>query len=76
MLPSMQQLLHRATQTHYPSERLAAIRELREKLDDLEREAILAMREAGLSWADIARPMGITRQALQKRVDAWQPRSR
>jgi DNA-directed RNA polymerase specialized sigma24 family protein len=71
-MPSMQSLLHRVTQQHYPSERLRAIRELRERLVDLEREAVLAMREAGISWEDIAEPMGITRQALQKKAETWQ----
>lgn len=64
-------MLHRITQRTFPSERLAAIREMREELDRLEREAVHDLRDAGISWADIARPMGITRQALQKKALAW-----
>jgi len=67
----MQPLLHRVTQRVFPSEQLAGIREMRDELTRLEREAILALRAAGLSWSDIARPMGITRQALQKKVRSW-----
>jgi GAF domain-containing protein len=71
-MATMQRLLHRVTQEHYPSERLRAIRELREQLVGLERDAVLQMREAGISWEDIAEPMGITRQALQKKAETWQ----
>jgi DNA invertase Pin-like site-specific DNA recombinase len=67
----MQRLLHRVTQQAYPSERLAAIREMRKELAHLEQEAVVAMRRAGISWEDIARPMGITRQALQRKARDW-----
>ena len=64
----LRQLLHRATQPTFPSDQLAAIREMRDELDVLELRVVLRMREAGFSWSEIARPMGITRQSLQKKV--------
>lgn len=67
----MQRLLHRVMQRHFPGLQLQAIRELRLELNQLEREAVLALREAGVSWEDIAQPMGITRQALQKKAATW-----
>lgn len=63
--------MHRVTQRHYPSERLAAIREMRAELRQLERDIVLEMRAAGFSWDEIALPMGITRQALQRKAETW-----
>lgn len=64
----MQRLLHRVQQRTFPSEQLRAIAELRVELSKLEMDVVHRMREAGLSWEDIARAMGITRQALQKKA--------
>ena len=36
-------------------------------LDQAINEAVTGLREFGYSWADIARPLGITRQAAQQR---------
>jgi DNA-directed RNA polymerase specialized sigma24 family protein len=67
----MQRLLRRVTQRYLPSEQLIAIQELRAELDRIERQAVLDLREAGVSWEDIARTIGITRQALTKRAHSW-----
>jgi DNA-directed RNA polymerase specialized sigma24 family protein len=62
-----QRLLHAATNRTLPSEQLRAIVALRDALDKEEREAVLALRESGVSWQDIGAMLGTTRQAAQKR---------
>jgi len=61
-------LVKRARATDLPFGSLAAIGELRDQLDQLELEAIDAARAKGATWEDIARQLGITRQALQQRL--------
>lgn len=50
-----------------PLRRAEALRDLRPILDDLEREAFREARGAGLSWAKVAEPLGITRSGAQRR---------
>jgi hypothetical protein len=45
-------------------EDLAAMRELRAELDAAIGDGVRGLRHQGHSWADIARPLGITRQAV------------
>lgn len=47
---------------------LAEFARLREAVDAAERDAVRALRERyGYSWAEIAHPLGVTRQAAQMR---------
>ena len=66
--PLSPRVIKRAENTELPLAALEAIVEVKEHLDHLEIEHIKSAREKGASWEDIARAMGITRQALQQRV--------
>jgi hypothetical protein len=46
---------------------LALMLELRDELDKGIARAVRAQRDLGFSWADIAAPLGMTRQAAQQR---------
>ena len=48
-------------------EALTAMTALAADLDAAISQAVTGLREFGYSWADIARPLGITRQAAQQR---------
>ena len=48
-------------------EALAAMTVLATDLDQAINDAVSGLRECGYSWAEIARPLGITRQAAQQR---------
>jgi hypothetical protein len=48
-------------------EALAAMTTLAADLDEAIHQAVTGLRGYGYSWADIARPLGITRQAAQQR---------
>jgi DNA-directed RNA polymerase specialized sigma24 family protein len=48
-------------------EALADMAALAAQLDSTLREAVTSLRACGYSWADIARPLGVTRQAAQQR---------
>jgi hypothetical protein len=61
-------LVKRARATDMPFGSLAAIKELRGQLDELELHAIEEARAKGATWEDIAGTLGITRQALQQRL--------
>jgi hypothetical protein len=50
-----------------PEERLRAIAALREELEEAEGAAVRRALDDGASWSRIAAPLGITRQAAQKR---------
>ena len=50
-----------------PAEGLRAVRALRELADRLETLQVHNAREQGWSWQDIARHMGVSRQAVHKR---------
>ena len=61
-------LLKRATNRELPMGALAALRALRNVLDDLEYEAILSARSKGASASEIADVLGMTRQAVYLRI--------
>ena len=65
-LPSA--LVKLAQKLELPMGALGAIRQLRARLEDLEYAAVASAREKGASWEEIATTLGITRQALQQRV--------
>jgi hypothetical protein len=46
---------------------LALLLALRDEVDEAITVAVKAQREAGFSWADIAAPLAMTRQAAQQR---------
>jgi hypothetical protein len=48
-------------------EALAYLAEIAEELHTVTCHAVTGLRAYGYSWADIARPLGITRQAAQQR---------
>jgi hypothetical protein len=48
-------------------EALATMTALAGDLDEAITDAVTGLREYGYSWAEIARPLGITRQAAQQR---------
>jgi DNA invertase Pin-like site-specific DNA recombinase len=59
-----------------PLQTLGAIRELRAYLAELEGATLLKARELGASPADIARELGVSRQAIYNKLRAIQERSR
>jgi hypothetical protein len=48
-------------------EAIANMTALAAQLDNAITNAVTSLREVGYSWADIARPLGVTRQAAQQR---------
>ena len=50
-----------------PSARVDAARRAREAADELERAQIEAARDAGLTWAEIGKLYGLTKQGAQQR---------
>jgi DNA-directed RNA polymerase specialized sigma24 family protein len=50
-----------------PRTGLRAVAALRKLVDQLERAQVLAARAHGWSWAEIARELGVTRQAAFKK---------
>ena len=48
-------------------EALAYLAEVADELETATHDAVTGLRAYGYSWADIARPLGITRQAAQQR---------
>jgi hypothetical protein len=61
-------LVRKAENREFPLQALAAITEIKERLDELVIGHIEAARERGASWTDIAEAMKISRQALQQKV--------
>jgi DNA-directed RNA polymerase specialized sigma24 family protein len=59
-----------------PLQTLGAIHEMRAYLDELEGETLVRSRELGASSADIARALGISRQAVYNKLHALERRSR
>jgi ATP-dependent Clp protease ATP-binding subunit ClpA len=53
-----------AVQDEQPGQALSAIAELRDRLDELEDVQVENARRFGWSWSEIARPLGISRQAV------------
>jgi hypothetical protein len=60
-------LARRATRTLDPQAALRALTALRTRLDELETLQVSNAVESGLSWSEIARALGISRQAAHKR---------
>jgi hypothetical protein len=60
-------LARRATLTQDPETGLRALTALRARLDELEMLQVSSAVESGLPWSDIARALGISRQAAHKR---------
>ncbi len=50
-----------------PTKRLAAVRQVRESAEGLEKAHIDAAREAGMTWAEIGAVYGLTKQGAQQR---------
>jgi hypothetical protein len=50
-----------------PAARLDAVRRLREAAEHLEEAHVDAARQAGLTWAEIGRVYGLTKQGAQQR---------
>ncbi len=48
-------------------EAIAPMTALSDQIDTAIHDAITSLRDFGYSWADIARPLGVTRQAAQQR---------
>jgi transcriptional regulator with PAS, ATPase and Fis domain len=67
-----QRMVKRAENIEVPFLALNAITELREELEDLEKLAVDSARDKGASWDSLAEALGITRQALQQRVQRRQ----
>lgn len=53
-----------------PAELVARIRSLHLELDDLTVTAVEAQRQHGMSWSQIGRQLGMTKQAAQQRFGA------
>ena len=70
MAPNAQRivtLLERSLTEPDPVKALATVMELRGELDGLERAHVARGLQSGLSYADVARPLGISRQAAHRR---------
>ncbi len=69
-----------AAQREQPGGALAAIVELRERLEELEEFQVENARAHGWSWSEIAQPLGVTRQAVHhkyaRRLDDMRPGER
>jgi len=63
-------LVRRVEATDLPLSALEAVRELREYLEAVEQDRIVRARALGASPTDIARALGITRQAVHNRLNA------
>jgi len=63
-------LIRKLESADLPLQALDAIRQLRGYLDDLEATRMLKARELGASSADIAKSLGITRQAVYNKLRA------
>jgi DNA-directed RNA polymerase specialized sigma24 family protein len=59
-----------------PLRALEAVTRARAGLASLERTAVIAARELGYSWPQIATALGVTRQAANRRFHAVDPRVR
>ena len=70
-LRECQRLLRMAMQDMLPTEALAGCEELRRRMQARQAVIVIRLRGDGVSWDDIARPLGISRQALQSRAERW-----
>jgi ATP-dependent Clp protease ATP-binding subunit ClpA len=67
MTRSVVELAEAVAQRQRPRAALAAIVELRDRLDDLEEFHVDNARQYGWSWAEIAEPLRVTRQAVHRK---------
>jgi transposase-like protein len=70
MAPNAQRiiaLIERTLTDPDPTQALSLLTELRNELDELERNHVSHALQAGSSFADVARPLGISRQAAHRR---------
>ena len=67
----LHRLLRGSVQRAFPEEALRCQEELRHAVDALQRETVFRLRQEAVSWGAIARPIGISRQALQRRAARW-----
>ncbi|HEX6021501.1 MAG TPA: Clp protease N-terminal domain-containing protein [Solirubrobacter sp.] len=70
MAPNAQRILtvlERALTAQDPTASLRALTELRSEIDALERVHVSRALQAGATFADVARPLGISRQAAHRR---------
>jgi transposase-like protein len=70
MAPNAQRiiaLLERTLTDPEPTKALSVLTELRHELDELERSHVGRALQSGSSFADVARPLGISRQAAHRR---------
>ena len=70
MAPNAQRiiaLLERTLTDPEPIKALAILSDLRSELDELERTHVARALQAGESFANVARPLGISRQAAHRR---------
>jgi Clp amino terminal domain, pathogenicity island component len=70
MAPNAQRivmLLERALTVAEPTQALSTLTDLRRELDELERVHVARALQAGASYADVAQPLGISRQAAHRR---------
>jgi hypothetical protein len=70
MAPNAQRILtvlERALTAQDPTAALRAMTELRTEIDGLERVHVARALQAGATFADVARPLGISRQAAHRR---------
>lgn len=72
-IPDYAQMVRRIIRAHgrrcaaADPEDLVGLIELTQSIDEATTEAVYGLRASGFSWAEIARPLGITRQAAQMR---------
>ena len=70
MAPNAQRiiaLLERTLTDPEPTKALSLLTDLRNELDELERSHVGRALQSGSSFADVARPLGISRQAAHRR---------
>ena len=63
-------LVRRIERTDLPLSALGAVREMRDYLDAVERECIVKARTLGASPTEIGQELGLTRQAVYKKLSA------
>lgn len=59
-----------------PLDALAAIRELRNLINEIEHTHVIALRRHGASWTFIGHQLGITRQSTHQRYSDYDPQQR
>lgn len=81
-IPDYAQMVRRIIRAHgrrcaaADPEDLVGLVEMHQSVDEAVAEAVAGLRASGFSWSQIARPLGITRQAAQMRFATHAPRPR